>query len=162
MSKEITEIQIRKGYRPVPRVQLSIPDDEVRLTRQDAKDECDVNRILQKYQQTGLIDHRAKHEPRYGFADSVDLHEAMNLITEAQEMFDDLPSATRKRFQNDPGQFLDFVQDPDNANEMVKLGLAQRPEGWTDSEPLSEAKTGADTGNASTASEPAAEAPPPQ
>jgi len=40
-------------------------------------------------------------------------------------MFNDLPSSIRSRFGNDPAAFLDFVQDENNADEMVKLGLTE-------------------------------------
>jgi hypothetical protein len=40
-------------------------------------------------------------------------------------MFMSLPAKIRSRFQNDPGAFLDFVQNPENRDEMIELGLAK-------------------------------------
>lgn len=47
----------------------------------------------------------------------------MNQIVQAQDMFMSLPSKIRNRFGNDPSQFLDFVSDPLNKDEMRSLGL---------------------------------------
>jgi len=101
---------------------IVFPSDEGR-TRQSMADECDVNLIMAKYQVTGAIDHFSRHSARYGFADSVSFHEAMTVVSEAERMFNDLPSVLRSRFQGDPGQFLDYVQDEANADEMIELGL---------------------------------------
>lgn len=38
-----------------------------------------------------------------------------------------MPSEVRKRFGNNPGVFMDFVSNPDNKEELVKLGLAVKP-----------------------------------
>lgn len=51
-------------------------------------------------------------------------HEAKNLIINAENQFNSLDAAVRIKFENDPAQFLSFVEDPKNAQELVKLGLA--------------------------------------
>lgn len=106
---------------PRQRVQF-IPSGKSR-TKQSFKDECDINKIMARYQKTGAMAHVNQHGAEYGFASSIDFSEAMRLITTAQDMFDGLPSSIRTRFANDPGQFLDFVQDANNTEEMIKLGL---------------------------------------
>ena len=50
----------------------------------------------------------------------------MQIVATANSMFQDLPSSIRNQFQNDPGQFLDFVQDPENLEEMREMGLANQ------------------------------------
>ncbi len=97
---------------------------KVSRTKQASRDECDINWIMRKYVKTGLIDHFAVHGAEYGFASSVDFHEAMNIVTKADQMFDALPGKVRARFGGDPAEFLDFVQNPENHAELVKLGLA--------------------------------------
>jgi phage internal scaffolding protein len=104
------------------RSQIDFGEDKGR-TRQSFKDECDIHQILGKFRQTGFIEHQARSLAEYGFADSITLHEAMNLQQKAYDMFMQLPSVVRKRFDNDPGAFLDFAQDPDNVQEMRELGL---------------------------------------
>ena len=92
-------------------------------TKQSFASECDINNIMAKYQKTGAITHANRNAAQYDFATSLDFSEAMRLVVTAQDMFDGLPSSIRTRFENDPAQFLDFVQDADNEQEMRKLGL---------------------------------------
>ncbi len=94
-------------------------------TRQSETASCDINKIMAKYVKTGQVDHVAKHGGSYGFATSVSFHEAMNVVTKAESMFLDLPAATRKRFGNDPADFLDFVQNPANSEALADMGLAE-------------------------------------
>ena len=96
-------------------------------TKQWHKKECDINQIMQKYQKTGVIDHLNTHKEQYGFATSTDLKESLQMIQTANDMFADLPSKARTKFDNDPGQFLDFVQDPNNESELHNLGLSDIP-----------------------------------
>ncbi len=93
-------------------------------THQSGKDECDINLIMARYVKTGTLDHQKQHGDNYGFATSIDLHEALSTIEQANSMFNDLPSSIRTKMQNDPGQFLDFVQNPDNEAELITMGLA--------------------------------------
>jgi len=93
-------------------------------TKQAHKDETDINKILRQYMKTGNINHLNLHGAQYDFATGDDFLQSMNIVTKANEMFLDLPSAVRTRFDNNPEQFLDFVQDPDNLGELRKLGLA--------------------------------------
>jgi phage internal scaffolding protein len=95
------------------------------MTKQSMQEECDINKIMAKFQRTGNVSHLNKYEGKYGDATSIDLHSAMNVVTNAHTMFNELPSETRTKFKNDPGLFLDFVQDEKNQEEMVKMGLAK-------------------------------------
>lgn len=96
-------------------------------TKQSFKDECDINKILARFQRTGAVAHFSKFSPQYGEVPSVDFHEALLLAKKGIEMFEALPSSLRKRFENSPEAFLAFVQDSKNADEMVSLGLIAKP-----------------------------------
>lgn len=98
------------------------PEGKTRTRQSHAKD-CDINNIIKKFQKTGAIDHVAKHGPMYGDVTAITYHEAQNLVIEANDMFDDLPSSVRAKFENDPRNFMDFVQDDTNLEEMDELGL---------------------------------------
>ncbi len=115
-------MNVRSRFDRGPRVQLLCLGEG--KTRQSFTDECDINQIMAKFQKTGAIDHFSRHSPRYDFADAVDFHGAMNIVSEAQRMFDALPSSLRNRFR-EPGDFLDFVQDEANGEEMRRLGLRE-------------------------------------
>jgi len=131
------ETTIIRHNSPRNRVQIIFPNKG--RTKQSFKDECDINKIMAKYQKTGAIAHVNQHGANYGFATSLDFSEAMRLIKTAQDMFDGLPSSIRTRFANDPAQFLDFVQNADNKAEMQKLGLI--PEEQPPEIPSDEKKT---------------------
>lgn len=116
-------MEIRKPY---TREAVSVNVSGESRTKQSFAQECDINHIMAKYQKTGAITHFAKHSPQYGIANGQTFQDAMNLVCEAQEMFNDLPSSIRSRFGNDPAAFLDFVNDEGNADEMIKLGLIEK------------------------------------
>ena len=94
------------------------------LTKQSFKDECNINKIMDKFQRTGVIQHYAAHAPTYGDASPIEYLDALQTIATANEMFDDLPSSVRKRFNNNPEEFLEFVQNPSNLEECQQMGLA--------------------------------------
>lgn len=98
------------------------------LTRQAHRDECNINSIMKKYERTGLVEHVNRFGGSYGdFVGVQDYQASVNQVMEAHEAFMTLPAAVRKRFDNDPGQFLDFVMDASNLDEMRALGLANPP-----------------------------------
>ena len=93
-------------------------------TKQAFQKECDINTIMVKYQNTGLVGHNNAVNGRYGdFVSDLDYHSAMNDVIAADEAFASLPSSIRSRFENDPAQFLAFVHDENNIDEMKKMGL---------------------------------------
>lgn len=92
-------------------------------TKQSFKDECDINQIMARYQRTGVLDFASRHEAKYGDCTGLEFQAGMELIIGAKQMFADLPSALRNRFQNEPAMFLDFIQDEGNRAEAEALGL---------------------------------------
>jgi len=99
------------------------------LTEQAHKDETDMNYILRDYARTGFIKHSKENQGRYDDVTVTDFQDAMFKVTEAQNMFNELPSQVRKRFGNDPAEFLGFVQNPNNSEEMHRLGILQGNDG---------------------------------
>lgn len=109
-------------------------------TKQSFKDECDINNIMATYAKTGSTSHLNRKQPQYGYASGHDFAQSMRIVTQANADFAALPSEVRSRFANDPGQFLNFVQDPDNLEEMADLGLLNEEA----SQRLSDATTAAE------------------
>ena len=99
-------------------------DHSADMTKQTFKDEVNINNIMARFQRTGAIDHYAKHGASYGDATPIQLIDAMNIIADAESMFEELPASLRKQFENSPEKFLEFVQDENNLDEMRELGLA--------------------------------------
>lgn len=99
-------------------------------TKQSFKDECDINRIIEKYQTIEnynavlALRGAAGRKPQFGdFSVVPDYVQAQNTIAQANEMFAALPSNIRDRFMNNPALFLDFMSNPDNKDEAIRLGL---------------------------------------
>lgn len=110
-----------------PRVRVALHFDGPGKTLQAFKEECDINRIMKRYQQTGVIDHVNRVEPKFGDVDAVDFQTALHVVMDAEARFFALPSEVRDRFGNDPARLLAFVSDRANLEEAVKLGLVDRP-----------------------------------
>lgn len=99
------------------------------LTKQAHKNECDINRILAKYDKKKTMDYLSTIPLPSGDASNVpDLRTALALVNRANSMFDALPSKIRSRFENDPVRFYDFCNDPKNLDEMVSLGFVKKPD----------------------------------
>lgn len=97
------------------------------MTEQSHREEVKVQNILKKYHETGILTHVSNYGGNYmDLPSGMDLQTALNITIEANEAFDSLPSDIRNRFANNPGAFLDFVQNPDNFDEMKEMGLVNR------------------------------------
>lgn len=115
------------AYMPHARVAktFSLPS----RAKQSFKDECDINTIMAKYAQTGLVAHTTKHRGQYGdVTAALELQESIAVVENAMETFDSLPSAIRKRFSNDPTEFLQFVTNPVNQDAINEMGLGRPSE----------------------------------
>jgi len=107
----------RTPYTTRKRVGVSFEGDKGK-TIQEQKESTDTKFILERYFRTGLIDHVNNHEPQYKEVSQFDYHETLNKVREVETMFLELPSDVRKDFDNDPQQFLDFLKDKDNVDDM--------------------------------------------
>lgn len=120
----MTKLNIRKPFIRQKRNGLKFGPS---LTKQSHKDECNINLIVAQYDRTGLITHTKENPGIYTDLQAVDFLQSQLIVTQAKEMFQALPSKIRNKFQNDPAQFMDFMHDPDNKDEIYKLGLAENP-----------------------------------
>ena len=94
---------------------------------QSHKNECNINTIVAKAHKSGLFPTRTD-SPKYGdFSGAMDFHEAHNRINDAQRDFMLLPSEIRNRFENNAGKLIDFINNPDNVEEAIKLGIVPKP-----------------------------------
>lgn len=94
-------------------------------THQSFKEQSDINTIVRQFGLTGELPQNVK-VPQSGDYTMVvnDYQSAMNIVRQAEESFMQLPAETRKRFNNDPQQLQQFVENKDNLAEARKLGLA--------------------------------------
>lgn len=91
---------------------------------QSQKAEADINNIVRDFGVTGILPQGVKI-PTYGdFTGVNDYRSALEAIESAKNSFMAMSAETRKRFDNDPQQFVEFCSDSRNLEEMRKLGLA--------------------------------------
>lgn len=95
------------------------------LTDESQAAELDINNILKRFVQTGVLPGADVQSIFADVSDSTSYHEAMNLIKHAEEQFMALDPYLRARFDNDPAKLMDFVNDPANLDEMIRLGIAE-------------------------------------
>lgn len=97
------------------------------MTKQSHKDECDIHKILNQFQKTGIINHISPNQPRYlDLPDSFDYQSAINLVLDAQEAFATLDASVRDRYGNDPERFLAAIQDPTQREYLESVGVFEK------------------------------------
>ena len=127
-------------------------NNEPSLTDQQWKDDCDVNTILEKYKRTGMVTHVRRIQGRFADVSQVqDLHSGAIQIQLANDDFMALPADVRAKFDNDIYKFVEYVVDPKNKEECIKMGLMpkERPSDIkpdVSPEPKSEVKSDGSSG----------------
>lgn len=98
-------------------------------TQQQFKDAHDINNIMKKYQKAGIsYNHLPAPTGTYGdFTNLKSYQESVQAAIDADSAFMTLPSSVRKRFNNNPQELFDFLNDKQNYDEAVKLGLIEKP-----------------------------------
>ena len=100
--------------------------EDASLAQQHFKDETDINNILRQFNITGLLP-ESPLSPRYGdFTGISDYHTAMNRVIAAQDEFEALPAQIRARFDNDPANLIEFLENENNRPEAEELGLVEK------------------------------------
>ncbi|QCS36216.1 minor capsid protein [Capybara microvirus Cap1_SP_163] len=103
------------------------PSGGVSMTEQQFKNDCDINNIIQRFQQ-GQMPCRVRSDGSYGdFSNLGDFATNLSMVEEAKSRFQALPSALRDRFGNSPQTFFNWVLDPSNKDECIRLGLRVPP-----------------------------------
>ena len=100
------------------------------MAKQSFKDECDMNRIVGRINQTGFVPLEAQDSlRRQVFSDASaapqSLEEAYAIVQRADAAFASLPARLRERFGG-PSGLLEFLDDPANLEEAQTLGLVAK------------------------------------
>lgn len=100
------------------------------LTQQHFTEEADLNVLAKRFGLDKGPLPVAPADPRYygDMSNIPDLRTVLDIAHDAREKFAALPAKLRARFNNQASQLWDFVNDPENADEAVRLGLLARPE----------------------------------
>lgn len=88
-------------------------------TKQAFKDETDVNFIINKHARMGTLSHLEQWGGQYGDLTGFDFQEAQNQIAKANSMFEELPAQVRNKFANSPEKFFEYVNHPDNKDDLA-------------------------------------------
>ncbi len=132
MSLALRAIVEAKGFKKQPTREQClalIPEktyDDGR-TKQCHRDECDIQKIMARFEKTGTISHLSKFEGVYADFSDFDFHEQSNKLAQGESIFASLPAEIRREFGQSPQEFFNYVNDPANLPDLVKKlpGLAQ-------------------------------------
>lgn len=100
------------------------------FTEQAHKKECDINNIIKKYDKTGLITHVSKIEAKFGDLTGRDFKVMSDKVAQMNSAFELLPVEIKKEFEQSPAKLLEFMENPDNRERAIELGLIDRD--WTE------------------------------
>lgn len=103
---------------------------EPTMTVQSEKDNCDINVIMNRYATCGTpLPYRTDGvQPVYADVSELgDYMENYQRCKQAEEMFNNLPSALRKELDNNPANLLPFIQDEKNKERCYEYGLLNKP-----------------------------------
>ncbi len=113
---------------PKPRVCNSRDDifnDEPSLTKQEFREETDINNLMDRLQK-GYEINTVPLQPAFFDTTIVPkFDEAQDIIVSAYESFESLPAKIRDRFDGDISKFVGFISDPENKVEAIRLGLLE-------------------------------------
>ncbi|WNK13560.1 MAG: internal scaffolding protein [Microvirus sp.] len=103
-------------------------NNEPSLTQQHFANETDINQIMAKFLKTGLL-----NQIDAGYYEDVseaqDYRHALHVLKDADAQFATLPALVRKKFNNSPLEFMNFIHDPKNENTARELGLLMTQNG---------------------------------
>lgn len=115
------KVKLRKIFDEHPRV--SFATEGPSLTVQDAKDECDVNYIIESYVKRGIVPPQAQS---YMDCTSVaDYQQAMMIVAECKSNFETLPSKMRDEFKT-VENYLSYISDENNLKDCIEKGLIDK------------------------------------
>lgn len=123
--KIVTQYEYEKVERPK---KVFNPNDKNSKSKavQSDMDAADINKIMARFEKNGvLIDSLGiERQPTYGdFSELTDYHTMLSGVKNAERVFGTLPAKVRNRFNNDPQELIDFLQDSKNDKEAVEIGL---------------------------------------
>lgn len=112
------------SVRPYPKFVTPVIGES--LTKQAFKEESDINNVVNRFVQTGDLPTLNDAEPNYGYAPSYDFREAMEVVQNMQENFEEIPAEIRAKFGHNPAKFLEFVENPENTSKLAAMGLLSK------------------------------------
>lgn len=99
-------------------------------TDQSYKEMTSVKAQVRATEAKGLLRAGTKFEGEMDDFPDYDFQEAQFMMAKAKSTYESLPSAVRNKFET-PAEFMQYANNPNNAKEMVELGLAKAIDGKT-------------------------------
>lgn len=97
------------------------------MTKQSFKDETDINVIVSRALKNGFLPPLPSNPVFADVSREFDYRDSLDRIASIQDAFDTLPAEVRARFSNDPANLLDALVDESRVDELVDLGILNRP-----------------------------------
>ncbi len=105
---------------------------EPSLTVQSDSEKADIQKIMARYQATGIMESLDEADLLYkDISEFTDYADAMREIRKAEDQFMSLPSKVREIFDHDVAVWLDTAEDEDKRDALVAAGYIEDPGGDT-------------------------------
>lgn len=92
--------------------------------KQSMRDECDINLIVARFAETGLMTHLADGIPQFmDVSELGDYRSVIEQVRKVDDYFAGLPAEVRSVFDNNPASFMDFLETGASDEDLKKLGL---------------------------------------
>lgn len=119
------KLLIRKNFSG--RERLSMSNYPPSITQQSQANETDINKIMSKFARTGLLP-QSSQDRIASFGDFTNINNyqaALNCVIKARDEFETLPAKIRAEFHNDPEELITFLNNPENKDKAIELGLIE-------------------------------------
>lgn len=103
------------------------------MTEQHTAHLTNINYLMERYKPDELAAYiAARNEYRreivgHDFSREPDIQDAKNIIYQSKQEFEKLPDDVKSSFRNHV-EFLKFIDNPDNAEKMLKMGILTKRE----------------------------------
>lgn len=102
-------------------------DPSESVVQQQFAEEVDINTIVKRFGLTGELPNGVNMPVSGDFTGVTDFKTAMDLISQSNAAFAELPAEVRARFGNDPSKVIAFLDDERNRDEAIQLGIVAKP-----------------------------------
>lgn len=131
-----------RGVSPlVPKDNRSVTENTLpSLTQQHHLDEVNINKIIARFNKTGVLGDGTLRTPQYADVSLFgDFSEAQQKIAEGRAAFAALPVSVKKLAGNDPTRLWEVLVDPDNRKILEEAGVLKAPAKPLPAEPAGQA-----------------------
>lgn len=97
--------------------------DENCATDQHGANAADINKIVERFNTSGVLPLGNTMPPRFEYAPDQTFAEAARIVAQAKSTFEEFPDYVKKKFNNNPTAFIEALYDPDQAKALQDVGL---------------------------------------